>query len=252
MERNKDIVFFTSDTHFGHNNIIKYCNRPFMSKHEQAVVDAQIAFFESAAGKCYLDQKEKARELGEDFPREPEEVKECRKLRISQETVEKHDETIIANWNSVVPENGVVFHLGDFCWGRDRGPILDLINRLNGRIYLVKGNHDHSTNLYQDKMGWIKDYFLLKVKDDDASDGVRKVCLMHFAMRVWDASHYGSYHLYGHSHGTLEEDPDALSMDVGVDVWGFSPISYNDVAKYLNKKSCKPYDPRSATRNRKR
>jgi calcineurin-like phosphoesterase family protein len=32
--KSKDGVFFTSDTHFGHTNILKYCDRPFSSTEE--------------------------------------------------------------------------------------------------------------------------------------------------------------------------------------------------------------------------
>lgn len=57
-----DKVFFTSDTHFNHKNIITFCKRPF-------------------------------------------------------ETVEEMNEALVSNWNSVVPEDGTVFHCGDFALG---------------------------------------------------------------------------------------------------------------------------------------
>lgn len=64
-----DKVFFTSDTHFGHSNIIKYCNRPFKDKDEM-------------------------------------------------------NETLISNWNKVVPEDGIVIHCGDFAFaGGDKANI---------------------------------------------------------------------------------------------------------------------------------
>ena len=34
IQFNKDKLFFTSDTHFFHSNIIKYCDRPFQNVHE--------------------------------------------------------------------------------------------------------------------------------------------------------------------------------------------------------------------------
>ena len=49
---------------------------------------------------------------------------------------------MIAQWNSVVEVSDLVYHLGDFALQSDKEDITDLVNRLNGNIVLILGNHD--------------------------------------------------------------------------------------------------------------
>jgi len=48
-------------------------------------------------------------------------------------------------------------------------------------------------------------------------------------MKVWQASHHGTYHIYGHSHGELPDDSSSLSFDVGVDCHNYCPINYEEI-----------------------
>ena len=50
-------------------------------------------------------------------------------------------------------------------------------------------------------------------------------------MKVWDKSHFGSYHLFGHSHGKLVGEPN--SMDIGVDANNYSLVSLENVISKL-------------------
>jgi calcineurin-like phosphoesterase family protein len=55
-------------------------------------------------------------------------------------SVDEMNEEMIRRWNSVVTNDDIVYHNGDFGFGSGLGNILD---RLNGKaIYLIKGNHD--------------------------------------------------------------------------------------------------------------
>jgi|SRR5580704_742354 hypothetical protein len=65
----------------------------------------------------------------------------------------------------------------------------------------------------------------------------RSIVLCHYALRVWNRSNRGSWHLYGHSHGRLPEAPDSLSMDVGVDTHNFRPWHYDEIADIMMKKT---------------
>ena len=55
-------------------------------------------------------------------------------------SMEEHDETIIANWNSVVKFTDIVYLLGDVAMNWKGAE--EKIARLNGVIHLITGNHD--------------------------------------------------------------------------------------------------------------
>ena len=151
-------------------------------------------------------------------------------------SVREHDDTIINNWNSVVKPGDSVYHLGDVCFGCSKKWAQDLIWRLKGQIYLIRGNHDK----YVDKPGirerfvWVKDLHVMRLKEDRKV--YQHITLCHYAMRRWYKAHYGTWHLYGHSHGSLDEGG-YLAFDVGVNSHNYFPISLEYVKERLEAKT---------------
>jgi len=177
-------IFFTSDHHFGHENIIKFCNRPF-------------------------------------------------------ENVKEMDQTLIERWNEKIKKNDIVYHLGDF--GLTYKEHLEtILKQLNGKIHLISGNHESAAIQNSKYFKWIKDYHELKVKDPDCKNGVQRIILFHYAMRVWRGDSRGTWHLYGHSHGNLPDKEDRLAFDIGVDSHNFYPLSYDEVKAIMNQKTWVP------------
>ena len=169
-------IFFTSDTHFGHKNILKYCNRPF-------------------------------------------------------DNIDIMNYEIIQRWNSKINNNDICFHLGDFCFG-DRNDDFDkYFNQLNGKIVWIKGNHDKLAYKNKDKF---YDYNLGYL---EINIGEQSITLCHYAMITWNKSHYGSWMLYGHSHGMLKDNNNSLSMDIGTDTNDYYPYSYNEIKELLENKA---------------
>lgn len=54
------------------------------------------------------------------------------------------DHALIQNWNKVVSEDDIVFHLGDFA---DKSKWRQIANALKGKKYLIQGNHDRSDDI---------------------------------------------------------------------------------------------------------
>ena len=109
-------------------------------------------------------------------------------------------------------------------------------HRLSGKIHLVIGNHD-----YKNKIHTLGNLFTEISPLITINHQKHRIILCHYAMRTWDASHYNSYQLYGHSHGML--DGIGKQMDVGVDTHPeFRPYSFDEIAKIMKTKTIAQVD----------
>jgi len=152
------------------------------------------------------------------------------------DTVEEMDAEMVIRWNSVVGPRDNIYILGDFAWG-DAGPYL---KQLNGRKILIMGNHDE---------GPLDDFTLVYDLLDIKLDKQRLV-LCHYKIQVWNRWGNGAWHLYGHSHGTQEEMPNVASCDVGVDVWDFFPVAWEDIQFKLKQRHLQHGMPGAAEQRR--
>ncbi len=129
---------------------------------------------------------------------------------------------MIDRWNAVVTPEDTVYHLGDFCYRNSRA-IADYRAALNGSIHLIRGNHDE-TLTDRDVESFASISLILEVTVDG-----QIIVLCHYPMREWNQCKRGSWHLFGHVHGRLNDSPLGYSLDVGVDshefrLWIFEEI----------------------------
>jgi len=111
-----------------------------------------------------------------------------------------------------------------------------IIQRLNGKINFIFGGHDHRwyydvtekelEELNISMLGQLDTIEFPQYKTESGYSLIIVLC--HYALKVWDRSHYNSLHLFGHSHGHLE-NPSPNSLDVGVDCHNFKPYSIEEI-----------------------
>lgn len=124
------------------------------------------------------------------------------------DSIEEMNEFMIEQWNSRVNKNDDVIILGDLSWGNAQ-QTMDLLKRLKGHKYLIRGNHDlylKDKDFDQSLFGWIKDYAELR-------DNKRKVVLSHYPIVCYNGQYRldeegvpKTWMLYGHIHNTHDQD----------------------------------------------
>lgn len=133
-------TWFTSDTHFAHDNILKF--------------EPEVRPFE---------------------------------------TIDEHDQALIKNWNSVVADGDLVWHLGDLLFKRDREWLL---SHLNGTKFLILGNHDKFKPEFYSK-------YFARVRGASKFD--RDIICTHYPVHTCQFPRY-ILNVHGHLHKNSLED----------------------------------------------
>lgn len=190
---------------------------------------------------------------------------------------------IIKQINNTVDKDDTLYHLGDWSFG-GIDKIWDFRKQINCKnIHLILGNHDyhieHNKNIlientsdnkilynsynsrksdftYANKntiTASVKGLFSSVNYVKSVTIGKHKFFLSHFAHRVWDKSHHGIIHLYGHSHNSIDNNW-GKSMDCGVDAareisGAYRPFSLQEIIDIMDKREIKVLDHHNSSTN---
>ena len=145
------------------------------------------------------------------------------------ESTKEEEEQHIALWNNIVAKDNLVLYVGDFChWDYEHGGLVDLATvrpRLNGKIVLIKGNHDSlDDEWYREAFAdvvermYIDELNLLLIHDPDAATlrpGERKI--------------------YGHTHrGQVPPSITRNSICVCAKWHGWKPITLAEAFRQMD------------------
>ncbi|AHD10534.1 metallophosphoesterase [Phaeobacter gallaeciensis] len=165
-------IWYTADTHFGHENIMRFCKRPFKSASQM-------------------------------------------------------DAALLENMWKVVGTEDQLWILGDFAFSsraKDSAYVEQIFNQLPGaERHLVVGNHDLKPTL---ELPWDSISHLVELLD---GPGNQPNTLCHYPMITWNHVRKGGLQFFGHVHDSWRGSRN--SVNIGVDVWDFMPVTFADIAR---------------------
>lgn len=223
------MLYLSSDWHLDHARIMTYCRRiEFMSRQERELfLETEARYFE-------------ARDAGD-----PNAYDMMKGLRYSRETVNRMNDAIIDECNAKAGPGDTIAFLGDIIFG-DYSRLRELRSRIRCRdLRMIWGNHDKRLREL-----WERDNSVFSGVFSQCCDVTtlrfnnQKIWVSHFAHAVWDQSHRGVWHCYGHSHSNFEHwreehMPNAKMVDVGIDNrakmgHGYTLWSFDDLREWMN------------------
>jgi calcineurin-like phosphoesterase family protein len=153
------------------------------------------------------------------------------------------NDCIVNSINSMVGEDDILFHLGDWSFGGFEN-IEEFRNRIYCKnIHLILGNHDHHIERnrgdIQRLFSSVNEYLRLSVSINPGTPiykGDFDFVLMHYPIASWHNMNDGVIHLHGHVHLPPDKKlSQGKAMDVGMDGNRMQPYSINEIINIMNK-----------------
>jgi calcineurin-like phosphoesterase family protein len=153
------------------------------------------------------------------------------------EDVHQMNMHMIEKWNEVVGEDDEVYYLGDFMYKMNPNQFVrNVLNNLNGKIYLLIGNHDERhLHKYMERLEWAKDRFELKYIHDD--EKMYKFILDHYPIYSWKGMWRKTIHIHGHTHWNKEDayfQSKGHKINVNCEFLDYKPISIVEIINKFN------------------
>ena len=152
-------------------------------------------------------------------------------------TLKEMEDAIIENWNKTVTNEDDIYVLGDFFLGMDNDFIKETLSKLNGRIYLVQGNHDTiaKLNMYleTDNIVLFADALRIKYKK-------KTLFLCHYPVITSYPEQdpkIAVINLFGHTHSKEKfYDNHPYMYNVACDAHNCTPVSIEQILEDVNAK----------------
>jgi calcineurin-like phosphoesterase family protein len=141
--------------------------------------------------------------------------------------IDSHDDEIIKRWNNKVGAEDAVWILGDLVINKKN---LEKVGSLNGRKFLVLGNHDNFNQEYFVKLLTVVDRLFGCV---EKHFGEIKTIMTHIPVHTSQLDYRYDFNLHGHLHSKKVKDnygnEDKRYVNLSIENWNLEPVSFGEL-----------------------
>ena len=132
------------------------------------------------------------------------------------------DAVLLDNWNFTVQQDDEVYYLGDLRYGRDAPPATHFLERLQGKVTCIIGNHD-------DPLPGALPFLIV------THQGLHFLCIHDPGMVPVD---YTGWVIHGHVHNNdLDRYPflngETKTINVSAELVDYTPVSFDEIAAFI-------------------